>query len=187
MIVEAFVLSIVVGLIRKGSLRNLGRIPLRHFYLFCVPFLVFAVVSTIAVSTGHKSLMPYIHLADIGQYVILLAAIILNLHVWEMWLVGSGTLANSIVLTANGGAMPVSMHALKSTGLAGALGSQPVRHALMTPQTHLKWLADVIPVRTFSPFLSQVMSVGDVLISIGLFILVQHYICLPAKEPSTGE
>lgn len=186
MIVEAFVLSIVIGLIRKGSLQNIGRIPLRHFYLFCVPFLVFAVVSTIAVSISHKSLMPYIHLADIGQYVVLLTAVCLNLHMREMFLVGAGTLSNLVVLAVNGGAMPVSSAALKAAGLAGALGSQPVRHSLMTPQTHLKWLADVIPLPTSSPFFSQVMSVGDILVSIGLFILIQHYIRHPAKEPSTG-
>lgn len=179
-------LSIIVGFIRKGSLRNLGRVPLRHFYLFCVPFLIFVVVSAVAVSSGQKSLMPYIRIADIGQYAIVLAAILLNSHIREMWVVAAGTLANLTALAANGGVMPVSSQALETAGLAEALGSQPVRHALMTPETRLRPLADVIPVRTFSPFLSQVISVGDVLIAIGLFVLIQHYMCHPAKELSTG-
>ncbi|HET6456071.1 MAG TPA: DUF5317 domain-containing protein [Armatimonadota bacterium] len=186
MIVEAFVLSIIVGFIRKGSLRNLSRVPIRHFYLFCLPFLIFAAVSTIAVSMRHESLMPYIRPADICQYVILLAAIFLNFHMREMWVVGAGVLSNLAVLAANGGTMPVSMEALKRAGLAGALGSQPVRHAILTPETRLKPLADIIPVHTFSSFMSQVISAGDILIAIGLFILIQSYMCRPAKEPSTG-
>ena len=179
-------LSIVVGFIRKGSLRNLGRTPLRYFYLFCLPFFVFVAVSVIAVSISHKSLMPYIRMADIGQYVLLLTAIFLNFHMWEMWVVAAGTLANFTALAANGGTMPVSLGALKAAGLAGVLGSQPVRHAAMTPATHFKWLADIIPLRTSSLFLSQVFSIGDILIAVGIFILVQHYMCHPAKEPSTG-
>lgn len=182
MIIEAFVLSVVIGFTRKGSLRNLGRIPLRHFYLFCVPFLLFAAVSGIALSAGQKSLMPYIRIADIGQHAVLLIAIFLNLHMREMWMVAAGTFSNFAALAANGGAMPVSMDALKSAGLAGVLGTQPVRHALLTPETRLKPLTDVIPVHTFSPFLSQVVSVGDLLIAVGLFILIQHYMCPPKAD-----
>lgn len=184
MIIEAFLLSVVIGLIRKGSVRNLGRIPLRHFYLFCLPFLLFAAVSVISI--GHKSWMPYIRMADIGQYVFLLIAIFLNFHMREMWLVAAGTLSNFTALAANGGMMPVSPQALESAGIAKALGSDPIRHALMTPTTHLKPLADVIPVHTFSPYLSQVISAGDILIAIGLFALAQHYMCRPPKEPSTS-
>lgn len=184
MIIEGFLLSVVVGFIRKGRLRNLGRIPLRHFYLFCLPFLLFAAVSLISI--GHKSWMPYIRIADVGQYVFLLIAIFLNFHMREMWLVAAGTLSNFTALAANGGMMPVSPQALETAGLVRALGSDPIRHALMTPATHLKPLADVIPVHTFSAFLSQVISAGDILIAIGLFILVQHYMCYPTKEASTS-
>ena len=182
MILESFVLSTAVGFVRKGSLRNLSGIPLRHFYLFVLPFVLFASVLAAGPARGTLSILPYVKVISIAQYVILLAAIALNVHIREMWVVGAGTFLNFASLAANGGVMPVGTTALRIAGLTQLLNSESARHVIMTPETRLKWLADIIPVPTFSPLLSQVISIGDLVIAVGIFLLVQRYMCRPATD-----
>ena len=186
MIIECFVISIIIGLLRKGSLRNLAGIPLRHTFLFILPFLLFGVIITLA--RTNPELRSLIRAGNVIQYVLLLAAIILNVRIREMLVVGVGTFMNFVALAANKGMMPVSMKALQVAGMQDALNGQPIRHALLTPETRLKWLTDVIPVPLGSPYLSEVVSPGDLLVAAAIFILVQRHMRAPshAKEPATS-
>ena len=180
-------ISIVVGFARRGRLRSLGRIPLRHTFLFVLPFLLFAAIVTIA--HGNPDLKPFVKAGNVIQYVLLLTAIGLNLHVREMLVAGAGTFLNFIALAANGGMMPVSTVALKVAGLPNVMNGNAVRHVVLTPATHLKLLSDVVPVPLGSPYFSEVISVGDLFVAAAIFVLIQHYMCgkVPAKEPAAGE
>ena len=184
MIIEVFVLSVLIGLIRKGRLYDLGRAPLRHLYMFVPPLAILAGVVFLGRSGGMPQ--PYLSAAKIVQYAALLAAIMLNLHMRQMWLAAAGTFLNLLVIAANGGFMPMSAKALRMAGLAEMLDpertSQLIRHAIMTPETRLKPLADIIPVPGY-PVTAQVASIGDVLISLALFVFVQRYMLTPALDP----
>lgn len=188
MITEAFVLSILVGFLRRGRLGNLGRVPLRHFYLFVLPLVVFTGAYLASRTTADGSLLPYVRAANILQYVVLLAAIGLNLHLRGMWLAGVGTLLNFLAVAANGGMMPVSKRALEAARLTELLNAQHgfIRHAIMTPETHLKPLGDIIPVPGFAFILPQVASIGDVLVAVAVFVLVQWYMCSAARDVEEG-
>jgi hypothetical protein len=78
-----------------------------------------------------------------------------------------GVLLNCLVITANGGYMPraaVSGHPpVSEPAQAGRL----VNVTPMTDDTRLAWLGDVLPEPTWLP-LSNVLSVGDALLSAGL-------------------
>lgn len=195
MLLEALILSILVGLLRKGNLKNLDRIHLRGVYLFLVSMVIFGGVCAIALR-GNPQMVHYARLANIVQYVGLLTAIALNLNIREMWLVGLGTFMNFLVLTANGGVMPMSKTALRAAGLTQLLdpkmASRMVRHAVMTPDMRLKWLADIIGVGPFSflptglaNVVREVASIGDVFVAIAIFILIQRYMC--ETPPKTKE
>jgi len=193
LVVEAFVLSILIGFARRGRLHNLGQAPLRHVYMFILPFAILAGVMAIGFAKAGQAWQPYLMVANVVQYVTLLAAIALNSHIREMWFAGIGTFLNFLAIAANGGMMPMSTRALQIAGLPELLDpestSQFVRHAIMAPDTRLKLLADVIPVPGFSIITPQVASIGDLLVAVAVFLFVQRYMLAPAadlKENPTG-
>lgn len=85
-----------------------------------------------------------------------------------------GTLANVVALAANGLRMPayvpaVRMMAPKILGQleAGTYG----KSIAMTASTHLNFLGDIF---AFNVYPQSLLSVGDILFSIGLVVLIQN-------------
>ena len=178
--VEAAVLSIIVGLLRKGRIANLGRIPFRGAYAFAIPLVLFIVASLLTHHTNNDRLaLAGARVTNVLQYLVLITAIGFNLHIREIRLMGLGVLSNFLALTANGGLMPISASAAKIGGIwkmiDPAAGTKLVRHAIMTSETRLKPLTDLIPV----PGFHTVLSIGDVVLAIGIFLLIQRYMCMP--------
>lgn len=194
MIIEAFLVSLLVGLIRKGRLRNLADMPLRHYYAFILPILIIGVTSTLAVRHQIGDWSGYVHAANVLQYVGLLAAIALNFHIWEIRLAGIGILMNGIVVSANGGMMPCSVSAAKIAGVARLLEGEMGRHCVMTAQTKLGILGDwiAVPPPPFAPAglsatLGEVCSIGDFVVAVAVFLLIQRYMCLKSPKEQQGK
>lgn len=187
MIIESFVIALIVGFVRRGSLRNLEKMPLRKSYLFVTGFVLAGAILTLIIRGGDPTLIRYARLVNIVQYLIILAAIGLNLHIRGMIVTGVGAFLNFLVLTANGGLMPVSRQALHAAGLTDIIKNYAVRHVILTDQTRLPFLSDIVPVRLFGYVCSQVISVGDIIIAVAILYMIQHYMCYPpAKEPAPG-
>ena len=184
--IEAFILSILVGWIRKGKLSNLNRIPLRRLYVFILPFALLALVNIARCSSHAHDFSPYTKAANIAQFAILIVATALNFHIFEMRIAGSGAFLNLVVIAVNGGIMPVSHKALSLAGLADAFSMVRLRHAMMTDATHLKFLADVIPIGgPHAPrALQEVASIGDVFVAVAVFILIQRDMCMKNRQQS---
>lgn len=126
---------------------------------------------------------PLLHLCSMGM---LLLAVWANRDLRGALLCGLGVLCNTAVIFANGGKMPVSLDALYGVGIppstiAYLVGRRSLTHRLLRPGTNLPWMADVLylpwPFRR-----SPVFSVGDVILAVGLFILVQNMITRSARE-----
>lgn len=181
--VEAAVLAVIVGLVRKGRIANLGRIDFRGVYVFAVP-LVFAVVAGILTHrTDNQALtLTTTRVINVMQYVVLLAAVGINLHLYGMKILGVGAFLNFLALAVNRGVMPISPSAAKTAGIWAlvdpATGTKLIRHAIMSPETRLKPLTDIIPIPI--PKLATVLSIGDVLLAVGIFMLIQRYMRAPA-------
>jgi len=93
-----------------------------------------------------------------------------NRHLRTIWLAAVGLALNTIVMTANGGQMPVSADALRAAGLEDFLrfmqNSSDAVHNLITPDTRLWFLGDVIPLA----WAKKVISPGDVFILLALLL-----------------
>lgn len=188
MLVETVVLAIFVGLLRKGNVKNLDLIHLRCPYLFIVSVAIFSWVTFFAGSSDNLNVIHIARIANIIQYVGLLIGIAINLNIKELWLAGAGALMNFLAIIANGGVMPMSMNALRSAGMGDqikpAMYSHMVRHTIMTPETHMKPFADIIglPPLPFlpsflTPLFREVVSVGDIVVAVAVFALIQRYMC----------
>jgi hypothetical protein len=93
--------------------------------------------------------------------------VVANRRLAGMVTIGMGLLLNLVVIAANG-AMPVSPGAARIAG-ARVPGPHPdIKHERLGRATILPLLGDVIPL----PHLGEVMSVGDVVLAIGIARLV---------------
>lgn len=197
MILELAVISILVGLIRRGSLRNLGNIPVRHIYVFALSLLILPCVFLLMHVYGRETALPFVRAANIVQYVLLLIAVVLNLHIKEMRLAALGVFFQFLVIVANGGVMPVSKWAIRAAGVDWMFKLETtagfVRHSIMGSDTRLWFLGDIIPIpgealKGIIPipalinFIKEVASIGDVFIAIAVFIIIQHYMLHDTKK-----
>lgn len=172
----AVVLGFVATLVRaKLKRRSLKPLQLR------IGWLVFAAVIPQLLSfqipaTGKlipEVILPVILIATQALLVIFAIA---NLREPGFWALGTGLLANFLVIVLNGGWMPISPDTLRR--MLPALPAETVitsERLLLTKdwimleeQTRLAWLSD----RLTLPGVTTAFSIGDVFISIGAFLLI---------------
>jgi Family of unknown function (DUF5317) len=106
----------------------------------------------------------------LGSYALLVAFVWINRRLPVSWLILAGLVLNLLVIGVNGG-MPVSASALQTAEapVDALAGAGTVKHHLMGPDDVLRPLADVIGI---PPPIAAVISVGDVLLYLGLAVLV---------------
>ena len=164
----AFVLliSIVVGALRGGKLRNLTEIRVKLWWLLPLGFLILAASNF--VPTDRDRLGVILVLAS---YVPLLAFVWLNRDLTGIWIAGLGILMNFTVILLNGG-MPVLAEAAVIAGETGELVLDS-KHVLLTADTHLPFLADIVPLP------AAVLSLGDVFLAIGVGVFLEDQMRQP--------
>lgn len=174
--VVAIVLGGVLGLAFGGRLQNLGEHRLAAWPL--LPAGVFVqLLSNVAHGTVSLLLL-------LGSYALLAAFAIANIqsHLRTgMTLVTVGLALNFAVIALNHG-MPVRPQAVLDAGIARSYPELnhielQAKHHYERPSDRLMVLADIIPVRP----LREVLSVGDLVMSAGITVVVA---ALLRKEPS---
>jgi hypothetical protein len=116
------------------------------------------------VPDGSTSLHSAAHLAS---YVLVAAFVIVNRSIPYLWLIGLGGALNAIAITANGGVMPADPDALAAAGIVQQANEFSNSTAVSDPA--LLFLGDVLWIPSSWP-VSNVFSVGDVLIVAGAFL-----------------
>lgn len=167
------VISIAVGYLRGGKLRNLTEIRVTMWWLLPLGFLVLA-ASSWTPSDQNELAVSLV----LVSYLPLLLFIWLNRDLPGLWLAGLGILMNFTVIALNGG-MPVL---LEAAGIAGNTGDLllDAKHVLLTDATRLPFLADVIPLP------SAVLSLGDVFLAIGAGVFLEDQMRQPLRLFSHG-
>jgi hypothetical protein len=170
--------SLVVWL-RGGGLGELGGV--RFTFWWMIPSV--AVVQSVLVRVPYSDTrLPWWHprpYAMIVSYVVLWCVIWLNQRLPGMRTLLAGITLNLIVITANGGYMPVRPEALARIGYGDAayqmqpgsivLGSKDV--VLPTQQALLWMLGDVLVIPEPFPR-PTAMSIGDMFVAVGVFLFV---------------
>lgn len=158
-------LAYIVGRLRKGNLRNLVHLPLQRVYLFYISLLLQLAARAQPMEGWAPQLM-------VLSYLLLLLSLALNIRLPGMPFLFLGTLLNALVISLNGGQMPVALELLDLPLEGGVLDLVRGKHAPMAANTRLIFLADIIPLKL--PFLSyyRLYSVGDLFLMAGVFILI---------------
>ncbi len=156
--------GVALGLARGGSLRRLGEARLH-----LVPVVLVGVaLQGAAAFTGGGSLSLALAIAS---YLAVFGFALANRHRPGIALLALGAFLNLMVVTANG-AMPVSHAALARAGVGDPFTGTTTRdglHEELTPDSRLRFLADVIPLRA----VRHVVSPGDLALWAGMLLLAQ--------------
>ncbi len=166
LLVVLAVLAIATVPLVGGRLGRLADVNLRAVWALAAALLAQVLIISV-VPSGDETLRRALHLAT---YVAVLVWVAINHQLRWRWLVVAGGALNFVVIVANNGVMPASRTALKVAGLAGHKGfenSAPVANA------SLAFLGDVFAVPASLP-LANVYSIGDLLIVLGIFVLLQR-------------
>src|SRR5918994_653186 len=132
----------------------------------------------IAIQIGIVSLSPG-DLGPLGEPLHVLSSLLLGAFAWVnrriagLPIVALGGLLNFICITVNGGVMPADPDALEAIGRSPSADEFINSTALANPK--LAFLGDIIPTPASWP-VSNVYSVGDLLILTGAFVLL-HVAC----------
>jgi hypothetical protein len=170
--VGAVVIGLLVGVVRGGSIARLAQLPVRLAWLAGLAWLIQVVLFTSPLGASLDRWAAAIHLASI---VLVGIVIVANRAMPGVALFGLGLLLNAVVITANGGFMPVSDAALAAVGndvRSEVLerGERTQKSVLMRPDSPLWVLGDVLPV----PPLKKVYSIGDLVAAVGAALMVSQ-------------
>ncbi|MFT9487902.1 MAG: DUF5317 domain-containing protein [Tepidibacillus sp.] len=167
MLIDSLIIGVLIAKLRGGRVLNFLDLDIHSPWL---------IILALFIQLPIMFLYPkFLFVAMIVSYILLLLFLYQNKNLHGSKWVFMGIILNMVVMLANGGRMPVDMRAAQElipehipSLLAGTYG----KHIAMTINTSFRFLGDIFYVPAPYPH-PVVFSIGDVLISIGLFILIQ--------------
>ena len=182
------VISIIIGLLRGGELERLANISVEGVLLFAIALLLRLGVWALGLMgfTGILSYSPYL---IIFSYVLLVFVSIRNIKLPSFRYIILGLLLNAFVIVVNGGRMPVLVKegVIENISPTSFLEAETrVVHSLMNNNTLFAFLGDVISIPKPFPD-NSIISVGDIMIFVGLFVLIQKTMMREDKLPQEDE
>ncbi len=181
MVIETITLSLLLGKVSGGKIRNLESLYIKGWYLFALSFLV-EIVSLLIVSKSIGKLSIFIEnnffYVHIFIYLLLIIGLFMNFKEKGLRITLLGSILNFIPLLFNNGKMPVLLDSLKYSKLYTQLSlleeGRILTHSLANETTKFIYLCDVLPIP--EPYIfPKIISVGDIFISLGLFVLILSY------------
>jgi hypothetical protein len=172
-------LALLSPILAGGRLRRFGNVRLRHAVVLPIALIAQVVIVEVIPEANHAALSA-LHVAT---YVAAGWFVWVNRAIPGLWIIALGAASNGITITVNGGTLPASRSALSTAGIHLKPGEFLNSGVLAHP--HLSFLGDVFAIPDRFP-LSNVFSIGDTLIVIGVFWAAQR-ICgsrlAPAWQP----
>jgi hypothetical protein len=164
-ILYAIPLGILAGFALGGRLRGLSTLEFRWAWVFVLGLAIQLVLFSEAVTERIGALgMPIYVLSTLAVAGVIAA----NHRIRGMPIVLLGAVSNLAAIIANGGYMPASAEAMASLG-------RPVRggysNSSFVDDPALPWLTDIFALPSWLPA-TNVFSIGDVLIGLGVVVVV---------------
>jgi hypothetical protein len=164
-ILYAVLAGLILGLVSRGSPSRLGDLRFRWAPLIAVGLLIQVALFSSPLGNALGELAAPVYVVS---NVAVLVAVVANLAIPGLWLVLVGGASNLLAIVANGGYMPVSPDALAAMGRLpkeGYSNSLPMDNVVLGP------LTDIFTMPAWVP-MSNVFSVGDILLGVGAAIAV---------------
>lgn len=179
LIAATLLITLAVGYLLGGRLRNLSHLNIRWAPLALVAFTMQLI--------NPPDRWPLVML--LGSFVLLSIFAVQNIQTTGFVMILTGVVLNFVVIAANSG-MPVSRQALRASGQVDTVedltddADSYVKHHLATDEDMVLFLGDVI---ALPPPMSQAISVGDIFTYGGVMVVIAAGMRLkaPVKEEET--
>lgn len=189
MMLEGAILSILIVIVRGGISKKSDVIVIKGWYLSIIGLTLQRVPDIVAllrfqsITTITENNFLYLHILS---YISILTVLILNIKMTSIKIVFAGTIFNMLAIFSNNGYMPVSGRAIETikplaTNISDKLD---YKHILLDSNTNFTFLVDIFPTPPWYP-LKQIFSIGDILIAIGIFILIQNFFFITKSKEQT--
>ena len=182
-ILYAIPVGILAGFLLGGRLEGLSTIRFRWAWVFMLGRAVQLVLFSDFVTEriGEAGVPIYV-----GSTLAVAAVIAINHRIQGMPIILLGAASNLAAIIANGGYMPASVEAMESLGKQIKGGYS---NSTFVPDPAIPWLTDIFALPAWLPF-SNVFSVGDILIGLGVAVVIATAMRTPvvrtAAAPTTG-
>lgn len=191
MVFDGIFIGLIVGLIRGGfrhGLHQFSKIRLKGGWIFPVLLIIQLIIFKFQDNSDI--------LAAASNYVFMIIYIVGMMFLWlnrDLKGFGSilaGVFLNFLVMAVNGGRMPVSLQAASVLDpyFVDMLknGTVITKHFLLDDSTLLPFLGDIIPLSPPYPR-TQAISIGDIVMNIGIFIYIVHLMSDGHKKSGSSE
>ncbi len=183
MFLSAIVLALIVGTLMGGGLPRLAELRLRWFWLLGVALALRLLAPLLW--QGRASAELPVGIGFIVAYLLILVWLAGNWKVPGLQLATVGVGLNTIAVFLNAGRMPIWAGAFAAAGFDPATLAGDHFHVLLPAATAAQFVAtggifgDVIPIPL--PFLRDVVSVGDILLAMGIFWTIVYSMTRPQR------
>lgn len=180
MFIEAILISIIIGLIRGGKLKRFKAINHKTMWLIVFGIVIQYILTFLNRAdemASMSTILSYTKSAQIISYILILIGIAANFKFKSLWIVLAGFLMNFFVTGVNGWRRPILLEGIKLTNASSLYEMIEAGNvALYTPitdSTKYSILGDIIVFANPYP-ISRIISLGDLIISFGIFALIQE-------------
>lgn len=176
MFLYSIILGFIVGFVRKGKF--VGLPPFKHIWILAVSF-----VLQVVQAFFHESQLS---LLNSISYLVIFLFVAMNWNYDEIRLSSVGVFLNALPIWFNHGKMPVDYQIAIShwSTVKSLLDGTDFKHTLINTNTPFAIFGDIMYVRY--P-IGVMISIGDVLISISIFLLVLRTMDKPLNLKSLIE
>jgi MFS family permease len=179
---------VLVGVLLAWQLgANLGQLRLVRLQASWIVFAALGIQVVLFTPASRALRLPLsesnVHMVT---YAALLAFVVANIRQPGFLLAATGCAINTIVITANGGRMPVSLASWTASGRAASdlVIHGSYNNVVLASGAHLAWLGDIFALPRAVP-LANSLSIGDLLLLIGVVTFVFRA-SLPARKSSSS-
>ncbi|NLJ78686.1 MAG: DUF5317 domain-containing protein [Tissierellia bacterium] len=181
MLIEAIIISIVVGIIRGGKLRRLKALTRRGMWILifgiAIQYILFLLSGLGDMDMNMvNGIVSYSREIQILSYILILLGIAVNMRYRASKLLLGGYLMNFMAVWGNHWKVPILSEAIPlidGSGLEKVTGEGISLYTPIANSTKLPILGNIIVLADPYP-LAKMISIGDVVVGIGIFLLIQE-------------
>ena len=174
-ILYAIPVGIVAGYLLGGRLDRLAEVRFRWGWLAILGLLVQVALFSPLLAGLDRVVATIVY---VGSTAAVLVAVIANWRIPGLVLVAIGAVCNLVAIVANGGVMPTTAAALATAGLTP---DDTFSNSAIVADPAVPFLTDIFAMPAAIP-LSNVFSIGDVLLGIGVAVTIA--IGMRGRRPS---
>ena len=177
-ILYAIPIGLAIGLLSGGRLERLGELRFRWAWLAIAGLVAQIVLFAEPVASAIGQLGPAVYVASTAA---VLVAVLGDWRITGMPIVALGAASNLLAIIANGGVMPASPEAVSAID---PLGAEGFSNSVVMADPALRPLTDIFALPAWLPF-TNVFSIGDVLIGVGVVVVIAAAMRRPHQRTMT--